>query len=130
MVARTSDLSAISTSSDGDKRMGSGLLIEGLRGEIFAVRPCDGPSFGVDANPGEIFRIAEWPCMSTATRFWLLDRYMYWSERDHPVAHFHAIQAEQLGGGVKVAGELGCSQQHWTRCHTLRAGLPPWDRSS
>lgn len=36
--------------------------------------------------------------------------YMYWNERDHPVPHFHAIQAEREASisvdGVVLAGQL------------------------
>jgi hypothetical protein len=50
--------------------------------------------------------------------------YMYWNERDHPVPHFHAIQAEHdasVSVGVVLAGELERRAlnlvRRWARLH-------------
>ena len=50
---------------------------------------------------------------------------MYWNERDHPVPHFHAIQAEREASisvdGVLLAGQLDRRALNlvveWARLH-------------
>jgi hypothetical protein len=48
--------------------------------------------------------------MPRVSFFYGIAIYMYWNEQDHPVPHFHAIQAEQEASisvdGVLLAGQL------------------------
>ena len=62
--------------------------------------------------------------MPRVSFFYGIAIYMYWNERDHPVPHFHAIQAEQEASiavdGVLLAGQLdrrALSLVLWTRLH-------------
>ena len=63
--------------------------------------------------------------MPRVSFFYGIAIYMYWNERDHPVPHFHAIQAEQTASisvdGVVLAGELERRAldvvRRWARLH-------------
>jgi hypothetical protein len=48
--------------------------------------------------------------MPRVSFFYGIAIYMYWNERDHPVPHFHAVQAGRRASvsidGVVLAGEL------------------------
>lgn len=62
--------------------------------------------------------------------------YMYWNERDHPVAHFHAYHAGRRAcvsaDGKVLAGSLEpCALQFVREWAALRRGeiLANWDRA-
>ena len=63
--------------------------------------------------------------MPRVSFFYGIAIYMYWNERDHPVPHFHAIQAEYQASisidGVVLAGELDRRAldlvTEWARLH-------------
>src|SRR5258708_38797860 len=62
--------------------------------------------------------------------------YMYWNERDHPVAHFHAYHAGRRASvsvdGVVLAGYLEhralAFVQDWARLHRTEL-LTNWERA-
>jgi hypothetical protein len=62
--------------------------------------------------------------------------YMYWNERDHPVAHFHAVHAGRRASvsadGVVLAGSLEPRAmqfvREWAKLHRTEV-LGNWDRA-
>jgi hypothetical protein len=74
--------------------------------------------------------------MPRVSFFYGIAIYMYWNERDHPVPHFHAIQAEREASisvdGMVLAGELDRRAinlvREWARLHREEL-LANWERA-
>lgn len=72
--------------------------------------------------------------MPRVSFFYGIAIYMYWNEHDHPVPHFHAIQAEREASisvdGVLLAGRLDRRALNlvleWARLHREEL-LANWD---